>query len=240
VFQQTKKKVNEHQIKLFQKVSYFRQAMQGMGDFFGDLFKDKEMKLIIKAVGFLILLFLLYAVPTTIYRIFHHEHVKLPFGFEYFPIDNKSDFVKSKDTVRITEYRTIYVRAKEAAVNGKNVNTGTNNGYIGDNGQILAIQQRHLTPQLWNRITSTIKNKRGLMGLFSLSNDKESETFRNEIGDKLIASGYFMQNNMAYGGTNTERLYDTTVINIASTSIYGDGTKDTMYSIVVYPATNTR
>ena len=114
-------------------------------------------------------------------------------------------------------------------------NVVVNNTYNG-------LKQRHLTTELLNRITTTIKNKNEYVDIYSILSDKESETLRNEITDKFKSMNYHIMRSMSLnGGPNLSipQLYDSVLLDRHYGSINANGdTTNWGTSILIFPLSN--
>lgn len=118
----------------------------------------------------------------------------------------------------------------------KNDKAETITQFITNNYQ--GLKQRHLTPELLTRIQSTIKNKNEFVGIYSMLSDKESETLRNEITDKLKSMNYHIMWSMSLNGApnlSIPQLYDS--VFIKRENINGD-TGNCYTGILIYPLSN--
>lgn len=114
---------------------------------------------------------------------------------------------KDTSTLKVrTEGPSLNIKQKNSSgKNESNINTGTNNGIIGGegnknhivagdnygiNGDVTGIKQRHITQEKLNEIMSKIPRFNTLIEFGIPINDKESQNLANEIAQRLKKYGY--------------------------------------------------
>lgn len=172
---------------------------------FNEEFKDKSVKFVARFLTVMLLVILPTLFIITILKITNNEHVRV-LGFE-FNIPNMPDTIYQTKTILYKPDTSIKykdsIQSSQSAgsstmIDAKNVNTGNNNGIIGDYGTINRAEQRHLNDSLKNhllqKIDSFLKenelNKLTPIVLCFRLGDEEAEIFTSEVENFLLSQLY--------------------------------------------------
>lgn len=175
----------------------------------GKILNMKFSKIILSIIAFLLLIIVLVGA-------FSNKHIKI-WGLE-FNEKQKTDTVTittHADIPKVIDSPVIQQKQKAIPINitippytknethpkpeikdtvvlvkGKNVNTGTNNGIIGDNATVNAPIQPHPDASHVIEMNKLVPNKKTKIRLYYNSNSRQSEVFTRELINLLKADGY--------------------------------------------------
>jgi len=192
------------------------------------LFRNKIIKIIVIAILLLLLISILIG-------LFSNKHIKIgPIEFNSADTIAKTVFIKQdsivpeiKNPIPIKDVKQPL--SKSIKRNGKLIKNESkflgndnhvingNNNTVGVNGDILTgIKQRHLTPEIWDRIVEKLpENKTNWIYLYTPPGDKEAKILSDEIKQKLFEIGY----NHFINSMGEMMFSDTVIVTVQNNSL---------------------
>jgi len=100
----------------------------------------------------------------------------------------KNEFVSGNKTNN--NYKVVD-SSKPVEIKGKNVNTGTNNGIIGDNSTLVKEERFHPDKIILDKIVAALNTKQDFISIsYDAGQQKKNREYAIELGNKLILLGY--------------------------------------------------
>jgi hypothetical protein len=187
---------------------------------FNEEFKDKGVKFVARTLIFTLSLVVIVFFIIVLIKVMNKEHVSA-LGVEL-NIPATQDTLYKTETIiykldTVIKYKETIRQIPSSSgfskvIDAKNVNTGNNDGIIGDYGTIHRAEQRHLNDSLKQRLITRMdkffddnKLSRSVPIRISFNaGDKESDIFTREIQRFLQSRSYWVEGINLIAGGNIE------------------------------------